>query len=438
MSHLMSGGARRAMGRQIGEPGHRRPNRRKGFILFLSLVMLTGALALTTFGLSRSLAHLSVVSRSIALNQAFQMAEAGLNESLAGLRSSSSYGGTTYVALGTLGGYEIIVADSTTVPALAANQRQITVTGHFPSNNPAVAGYVAKRERVIVTISLAFIPGPLIARMQLSLPRGAIDSYDSSQGSYASQVPGNEADLFMTNTANGRNRFRAPYNTPVYGPTGTTIHGDILLDPNGNTLTDVHLENPSGFYGVVQTETVQRTLPPVQIPNGLINAGCIALADGEVRTLPGGNYLFECLGIPANAQLSFTGPATVYTRDIVEIGYSGPNTNGFRPCIATYQNKPENFVLYVSPEYGAYVSIWDMGDFYGVIYAPDTGVYIQPYTSPQGMNIYGAIVSGDVWFDSRASMIPGPVNVHYDTELRKIRIKLSNQDTIRVDFWDQY
>ena len=64
---------------------------------------------------------------------------------------------------------------------------------------------------------------------------------------------------------------------------------------------------------------------------------------------------------------------------------------------------------------------------------PGGAIYLQPYGSPQGVNIYVSLVSMQIWFDSRPGYIPDPVNVHYDEALRD----LQSGGRGPLDFWEE-
>lgn len=188
--------------------------------------------------------------------------------------------------------------------------------------------------------------------------------------------------------------------------------GDVLsngpISLNHTTLIDgdaagapVTLLDSAVVTGATTTITQPALFLPVSIPTDLTNLGSIALnSTTPTRVLTAGSYLVSQLTIATGGSLvinNLTGPVTLYVTGAVQISGNG--------SVTTTDPNPEKFAIYVSSN--ADVQVSDSGNFYGVLYAPQSLVQLSGWST-----VYGALVGKTMWLQDNASL-------SYDTVLRE-------------------
>lgn len=137
------------------------------------------------------------------------------------------------------------------------------------------------------------------------------------------------------------------------------------------------------FWWITGTKT-QTSTPaeflPVSIPKDVPKLGKIRLDAGASQTLEVGSYQVNGLTIGNGSGLVIdnrNGPVTLYVDGPVDISGSG--------SITAYDPDPEKFAIYVANN--SAVTLSDSGQFYGVLYAPQSLVTLSGWSE-----IYGGLV----------------------------------------------
>ena len=144
----------------------------------------------------------------------------------------------------------------------------------------------------------------------------SVGSYDSAADpSFASTSPASSAGTGEAIV--GTNGF--------INSNGTTIYGDVHMH-DGQTIT----ANQSST-GTRETLEDSLTLPNESVPSGAIAMGNINVSSGTYN-VPGGIYTVSSLSIGSSAEITCTGPVTIYLT-------GGASIHG---TVNTFQNLPDN------------------------------------------------------------------------------------------------
>lgn len=355
------------------------------------MVLISAYLALSVMGalsyalFSQNLTLYRTSQRTINRILAFHLAESGIDRAIVQLRNNRSYTGQGYTMLGQGGGYEAQVTspDSTGSP----NLRRIVGNGHTPNN--LSTSYAHEQRQVIAYVNFPPTSSTyaIFADTSIQMSGNAqTDSYNSRVGSYESQTPRMNGDM-------GTNTIQAGFVT-ISG--NVRIRGDATVGPGGNPTRVIQTSGNVVIEGSQTAASFLKVLGPVQIPSNLTNLGNLQLSGNTTQTLGGGNYWYSSISITGNARLNFTGSANVYVTGDVKIAGNG---------VGTSQNTPANFSLNIS---GAReVSFTGNGNFYGAVYAPDSGIQITGNGS-----IFGSVVGDSI-------QQSGNAKVHYDEALNQ-------------------
>jgi hypothetical protein len=170
------------------------------------------------------------------------------------------------------------------------------------------------------------------------------DSYNSSKGAYNPATAGkngnvaSDGNITLSNTAK--------------------INGDARPGP----LKTVTLNDSATVTGLKLPMSTAITYPSVVLPAGVTNLGDVTMSSGT-QTLPGGTYLIRNLNLSGTANITWTGPVTLYIQNSYNVSGS--------VVINAYQNKPANRVLYFLPT--CTTATWTgTNTCVGDLYAPDT------------------------------------------------------------------
>lgn len=352
----------------------------KGIVLLATyfLVTVISIMALAIF--SRGTSFLQTTERNQNRIVAFNMAEAGLDNAVAQLTADATFTGNAYTSLSTnavRGGYQTTV----TTPALNANVRLIQSTGHSPSNDATQRAYEQRSVLAYAEIDEeSYFDFAVFAKQGMQINGNPlIDSYDSRNGSYGSQTPGDNGDIGTNSTGNSTVTLNG----------NADVRGDAQVGPNANPADVISMTGNSSLSGAQTSMTKEKQYPSVT--TGLASQGQLRLNGNSNLTLAGGTYHYSSLSISGNASLNLSGPTIIYVSGEVSITGNG---------IGTSADSPPNLLIYVTTNND--VKIAGNGDFYGGIYAPDSNVKVTGNGS-----VYGAIVSnsyqqsgnGDLHFD---------------------------------------
>ncbi|MBI4115099.1 MAG: hypothetical protein HY447_00830 [Candidatus Omnitrophica bacterium] len=355
----------------------------RGMFLLTSYLVLT---VISTFALTLFLKSVSATrSAERAINRiiAFHLAESGVDQAIVTLRSNPSYTGQGYTSVAYAGGFDTQAAKpDQSDPDLY----RITGTGYAPDNSNT--SYAYQMRQVVAYIDSAnqspFDFG-IFSNTSIQMSGNAgTDSYDSRNGPYNAGTAGTNGDV-------GTNTTRAGF---VMLSGNVRIKGDAIVGPGGNPASVITMSGNSVIEGTRAAASTAKVLTPVSIPSGVTNLGSLTVNGNNTVTSAGGTYWYSSINISGNGRVNFTGPTTIYVSGNVSI--SG---NGF----GTSQNLPPNLQIHVQGL--RTVSVSGNGNFYGGIYAPNSGISV----TGNG-EIYGGLV-GNTFADS------GNGKVHYDEAL---------------------
>lgn len=208
------------------------PQTRRGFVFMTSLLMLAGMATLVTLGLTRSMTELSASSRYVANQQAFHLAEAGLEAALRDPKLQNSSGnpltqgeanaliGTTLfdnVPLGE-GTYRVVVEDDGTpgdafvrlvsTGTINDDARQILrATVWLPVPTPQALDYAVSADGLRLVGNSKLGDGALDGSGRVPLHITATGDPAGSPQRWALETPGNSAVIYASHV-----EFLNPWN----------------------------------------------------------------------------------------------------------------------------------------------------------------------------------------------------------------------------------
>jgi hypothetical protein len=378
--------------------------RRRGSTLFLALVTIT---MLAGLALGYLVSVSSQTKDQVAANQhlsAFYSAEAGLNESYASLSGGDS---------GQLGSAEAPVAfgaQSFWVDAVdngdgTTSLRATGKDGEFESH----------AELVVSTAPLGTFQFAAFADEELEIDSNAfVDSYDSTKGSYASQVTGGFA---LENGDIGSN-------SDIYLDSNATIHGAGQYGPDtDDTITLGSSVTITGGYGQASSEIA---LPAVTVPT-IASSGSLEVKR-ETVTIGPGDIHYDEIVVNSNSDLKIVGPARIVVDSLdvgsnttIELNASGGplelyGTGRFvldsNSKLTSIAGSPADVSVFLTAVHDSAddsdpkIALDSNAEFYGTILAPEASVALD-----SNLRLYGAVMAKWLELNSNAQ-------VHYDESLR--------------------
>ena len=369
-----------------------------------------GIMLITTLGL---IASISVLSAAILMSSvveikasekfeqrmiAFHWAEGAIDQTIANLRTNSSYSGVP----STTGTGRVAGSYLSSVTSLGNNVYQVSATGAITGTASVLSQYRSLQAYINLASQSPFNVALFTNQTVTMSGNAQIDAYDSRLGTYSSQTPTNDGDV-------GSN-WNQGHAVSLSG--NAKIKGDVVVGPNSNLSIATVTSGNALITGTVSAASAVTSLPAVTVPGSATNIGSITLNGNDTQTLASGTYVVSSISITGNGRLNLSGSTTIYVTG--NIGIAG---NG----ISTASNLPTNLTLNVQGT--RTVSLSGNGSFYGAIYAPSSAINI----SGNG-KIYGAVVSNTI-ADS------GNGNIHYDKALGSVSggSSFSNQ----VTYWTE-
>lgn len=395
-------------------------NRRKGFILVVSLLAASVILILVIPYISRVVSDYRNTAKIYSSTAGLNLAEAGIERALWEIQyNNMTFSGwstvtdengnkTSTISVGSFqNSTGDVIGDYTVSAWVSADgmSSTITSTGYAP-NRVSPNG----TKTVRVQCARNNFSGAVISLNGITMSGGAFtDSYDSSLGSYFVQPHTQNGDI----ATNGE----------IHLSGQAYVHGDA------NPGADHPFEGVppvSGSYGTLQSPVVVDPIPSSTIdaarltndngniiyepyPNPL-NGYNLSVGGSSSITLPGGTYYFTSISMSSQSSINITGPSTIYVDGgSVTLSGHGVINNGL----------PRNLLLYST---GPNVTISGQSAFVGAIYAPSATVRL----SGQG-NFYGSIVCG-------SNLDSGQAAIHYDMNLSNVLPVFSGN---RVTSWQE-
>ena len=388
------------------------------FLLISVLIGLSSAIFLRSLTESRIAQHFSQSS------SAFWIAEAGIQRTIWELNSNSCTGftsstGTACTSCSNCGtGNKTLAASLTSYGdydlTLNSGNTLVTATGSYPDRSS-----VKKSTRALqATLSSgSLFTSAVYAQGNISFGKNLlVDSYNSASGAYGGSNINTNGDVGSNGTASGT----------ITIDKDSTIKGDVSTGVSG-TVTSGSNVTITGST----THTNNVSLPSVTVPSsltGLSSSGSYSVADNSTGLISSGSYKYSDISLGKNAILTITGNVTMYLtsaaalsaqKDVQISVASGGSLTIYTDGVidlskdATINNTtqdPSKFIIYssYSSASGTGVDFSKSGDFFGVIYCPDSNVNFK-----KSGNIYGSIVGKTVSMDKDQ-------NIHYDETLNNI------------------
>ena len=413
----------------MNDPKYLNVKNERGSALIISLMTTVVVVMLGTLIALRSTNASTVAQINQYSNQAFWMAEAGLQRTGWEVATNSCHTmtnqGTTNACTdcGTCGNGNRIVAGS-----IGAGGYNVTVQndlsyaiskGCFPSiGAPRVCREVWAN---LSASSYNFSYGGFsIGKITFS-NGGTVDGYDSSVGDYG--VPATNknlaANLGTNSTALGALTFSNGGH--IYGSVSTGLNGTVVWSNGG-----------SADGGTTNANNV--TMPSVTVPSaltGLTSQGSMYLANGGSNTLAAGSYKYNNINYANGGTLTITGDVQLYLTDANALTASNGinlviNNNAslkiYSDGVINFSNgavlnnqtkKPSKFMILSMYDSSAHSNaagiVWaNGGTTYGSIYSPKSNI-----TWSNGGTICGAVVGAQL-------TVANGITIHYDKSLGQL------------------
>ena len=359
-------------------------------IILLLMLSLIGITSITT-----SNTEMDISGNEMRANEAFYLADAGLERSLAVLDDSVEWRYGFYGEQLGHGTYDVILADSNTQPYLG-DKILATSTGRVDEIVKTIEAYLKP------IYNYPFSYGAYGRDSVHFSGNGMMDSYDSDLGTYASQVTGGHAR--ENGPVGSEGTIWLEGQADVYGDASTTPGGEIIYGGGaqvyGDTTTNA---DPPEFPPITQDE-LDYAEANNNAPGGLIfsgpgnyNNGTNALtvdAHGSV-TFTSGIYFVSDVSVTGHGEIIIAPGADV-------VIYVTGNWDSSGGTIINGNHTPSSLQIY---SVGSSMLVAGGSEFYGAIYAPETDIEIVG-----GSDFYGSIV-GRTFYNG------GGTKCHYDEAL---------------------
>ena len=198
------------------------------------------------------------------------------------------------------------------------------------------------------------------------------DSYNASKGAYSAATAGkngsiaSNGDITLSNTAK--------------------VNGDTRPGP----LKTLTIKDTASVTGSRLPLSASLSYPSVVLPAvGVTNLGDVTMSSGT-QSMPGGTYLIHNLNLSGTANITWTGPVTLY----IQNSYTVKDN----VVINTYQNNPKNRVINFLPT--CTTATWSgTNSCVGDLYAPDTN-----FTVSGSVHKFGRIIAKTINNSSSGGM----------------------------------
>ena len=355
------------------------------FLLSLCVVMSFGTATLTML-----LAKQSVVKRAIEVDEAFVAAEASVDLAMSELLNDKDYGGDGIgVVSGGAGGASFT---ATLVPPFAGPQAYtILATG--------TVGSISRRIEVEVEPGTVSAPG-FLGLDSISMSGGVVDTYDSRNGTYASQASG---------SCRAGTDARIQSNGDITLSGSAMVHGHATPGP-GKTVSDI-----TGVSGSTAPAASALVADPVVYAPPIAAMGSVSSS----ITLGTGRYRYGSFLIGSGKVATIAGDVELWVDGRFEISGSGMAVlkPGARLCIhhgtdrftisgSGFVNEDQTPAhLTVCSATTSAVTCSGNVAFFGTITAPKA-----PLTASVGAGIFGSVVA-------KTLTLGGGTSLHYDKAL---------------------
>lgn len=370
-------------------PLHDPRNARRGAVLAMSLLVMIPLAALTFALVTTATAFQNEKRTRTQDEQAYWLAEAGIDEGITALVGGGTGAVATQAAPAYLGGGMIWVERDD------IGNRLLRLSSHalFRSGRSSV-------EQLVFVDQEDMANTAIFSNMPLTMDSNVfIDSFDSALGTYASQVSGGRAGEGAVIESND--------------VIGVDSAGEVYGDLHPGPESSVTMSSNVTLTGVTQPLPSNRTIPVEPIPvipslGSLVMVGTPVYppgdwgfadveVDGDVTIQGPARVVMDSLELRSNSSLTFdtaTGPIELYVRNNLVLSSNSD--------IVTTAPAATEFTLNF---YGAHAVLSSNASFYGRIVAPYGTVEIR-----SNFEVYGAVLANEV-------MLASNTRLHYDQAL---------------------
>ena len=356
---------------------------------------------------------------------AFYAAEAGLSEALAVVRASGRPGTDGIVYPQSLGGPNYSVTARWGEDSATMGDDLVAFVCRSSDNDSEAAIEMLLR---IGSTGIDSLPWGVFGKRRIRLDSNSmIDSYDSSLGSYASQVSGS-----FSGTSYARSNAPVGSNGDIELDSNSSIRGDATPGPGDSVSSN----GGSQVTGSTLPSPEDVTLPPVDVPT-IAPTGSMNFSSGT-RSLASGDHHLTSLNMTSTARLNITGPANVVIGNAFVDGDSRITVDATAGRVVFYvlgdyeQNSntrvgpssddPMDLVLLVNGA-GSDVLFDSNTRFTGAIYAPDRDLEIN-----SNSEVWGPTVADRITLDSNA-------RIHFDENVLRGAVNTAQPLSAEVISW---
>lgn len=238
-----------------------------------------------------------------------------------------------------------------------------------------------------------------------------VDSYDSTAGSYSSQVTNKHKG---TNYAGDSGTVGS--NADITSSSNVKIFGDATPGPTGSVTTDSNVY----ISGSTAPASAPVALPAVTVPTVAYSGNYVKTSNGTF-TIASGDYHFGKFELNSNTVLNIVGPATLVVDEFildsnvqvfcdtasgpVEIYGTGDFTISSNASLKPLNESPGDVSIQLSSTGSATIDLNSNGGLWATIYAPQADVVLD-----SNFILYGAAIAKSLLINSNAQ-------VHYDESL---------------------
>ena len=365
----------------------------RGTAILIVMALIAMLTAVGIMSVDRATLDIDLSFNQLSEEQAFYVAEAGLQHGLAELNRDFTW--RTGVNTFTVGdGFYIVTVIDSTTDTLLADTVILRSRAVVNAAAAAVEGYIVKSPPIPI-FKYALFAGDSLRMDQAS----CTDSYNADSGTYAATVDTLGGDI-------GSNGFLDLRGGAVVGGDAST-DGETITYGSGATVLGNTTSSADEFpMDLIPQSEYDCAEANSGAPSGFICSGYtynsltndLTLGKDDELTLSSGVYFFNNVSLGQGSDLKIDSGAqvTIYmTGDFVAGQFTTVNANG----------NPSDLLIYST---GDYLTLDQSVEFRAGFYGPNT-----TFTISQNTNLYGSIVAQSVLLKQGSC-------IHYDRDLVEI------------------
>jgi hypothetical protein len=360
----------------------------------MSLVALLVVAGLAAGYMQTSAAVTKRQRQAVDTKQAFYVAEAGLSEAFSGMMigKTGNVGSREEPARFGRGCFWVEAEDA------GVNLVDLEATGLYGGGRATLSLVVEKGGQSVASLGI-------YSDDELAVPDGTrVDAYDSSLGSYDSQVVGSVP--LQLGSSQGISVSEIVLTTE--------IHGDVVPGV-GEAVT---LTGEPTITGKQVPRSLNPALPPVTVPTVSMTASSVHSSTTPL-SLPPGAYGYTALRIAPNAKVVLHGPSRVVfgnlvleptsaiefdtTLGAVEVFVTGTLTLDDGAYLTTTGTDPSQVTIQLAGT-GTH-EVHPLGELYGAIYGPESTVDFG-----SGLELFGSLIAKTI-------LLQTGTTIHFDQHL---------------------